>query len=138
VVRINKTNEKYWVENGFIIIERSFRKSDQVELEFLTEIRVREDLNHEKYFTYGALMYALPIAASGQKGRVHAPGFEDLYYEPVNSTVFEYHDKLQAKYLKGEIWLTLKNAKTKQPEKVRLIPLGKTILRQVTFRQTDF
>lgn len=129
-----KTNEKYKVENSFIIIERNFHIKDQIELEFSTEVRLLEDLNHEKYFTYGALVYALPIDAKEKKGRIYAPGFEDLYYTPKDSSMYEFFVNHKASYHDGTIHVNLKNMKSKQPEQVKLIPMGKTLLRQVTFR----
>lgn len=129
-----QTNEVYKEENGFVVIERTFKKADQLDLEFKTSVKVKEDQNQEKYFTWGALVYALPIEATEQKGKVYAPGFEDLYYTPKISGKYAYLDDHQAHYKDGTIDLTLKNSKTRQPEQVTLIPLGKTILRQVTFK----
>lgn len=129
-----QTNEVYKEENGFVVIERTFKNEDQLDLEFITSVKVKEDQNQEKYFTWGALVYALPIEATEQKGRVYAPGFEDLYYTPKASGKYTYFDDHQARYRDGTIHLTLKNSKTRQPEQVTLIPLGKTILRQVTFK----
>jgi len=129
-----QTNEVYKEENGFVVIERTFKKADQLDLEFITSVKVKEDQNQEKYFTWGALVYALPIEALEQKGKVYARGFEDWYYLPKTLDKYEYFDHHQANYREGTIHLTLKNSKTKKPEPVKLIPLGKTILRQVTFK----
>jgi hypothetical protein len=37
--------------------------ADTIQIEFKTQIRIKEDAKHEKYFSYGALIYAKPIAA---------------------------------------------------------------------------
>ncbi|MFZ4548180.1 MAG: beta-L-arabinofuranosidase domain-containing protein, partial [Bacteroidales bacterium] len=124
------TKEKYQLEDGFLVFDRAFSKNDQIEFEFNTEVIVKEDLNNEKYFCYGALVYARPIAATGQKGKIYAPGFEDLTYSPIGSTQYEYTPNHQAKFHNGKISIYLKNKATQKTEKLELIPLGKTILRQ--------
>ncbi|NEW83356.1 MAG: hypothetical protein GZ094_13440 [Mariniphaga sp.] len=128
------TNEKYTIEDGFLIFDRNFSKNDQITLEFKTDVRIQEDLNHEKYLSYGALVYAKPIAANEIKGKVYATGFEDLNYNPVDLTLYTYLKNNKAIYKSGEILLRLENSKTKQDELVTLVPFGKTILRQASFR----
>ena len=129
-----KTNEKYWIENGFIIFDRSFSRNEQVELEFLTHVRVLEDFNNEKYFAYGALVYAKSIAANVQSGRVYATGFEDLMYSPKETARFEFSKNHDAQFQNGKIQVTLKNKETQKSERIELVPLAKTILRQASFK----
>jgi len=127
------TLEKYQLENGFIVIERAFAKKDLIELEFITDVLVKEDLNHEKYFKYGALVYARQIASTEQKGKVYAPGFEDLMYTPKDITRYKLLENHNVKYQDGKIIVNLKNETKQITEKVELIPMAKTILRQVSF-----
>ena len=129
-----QTKEKYQLENGFLVFERKFSKNDQIELEFQVEVTVKEDLNHEKYFSYGALVYARPIAATEQKGKEYAPGFEDLTYSPKDSVRYEYIENHQARFHDGKICVNLKNKKTQKKETQELIPFGRTILRQVSYK----
>ncbi len=129
-----KTKEKYSLENGFILFNRKFSRNDSLELEFSTDIRVREDLNHEKYFTYGALIYARPIAAREIPGIVYAPGFKDFNYIPMDLTLYGFSSNNNAVFRDGRISVRLINSKTKKKEMVELIPFGKTILRQVSFK----
>ncbi|MGA3013034.1 MAG: beta-L-arabinofuranosidase domain-containing protein [Bacteroidales bacterium] len=133
-VKSIKTSEKYHEENGFLVIDRLFKTHDQIALEFIADVQVKEDLNHEKYFTYGALIYARSIKATELTGRVYAPGYEDLNYSPSDSTRYEYLENHKALYRDGVIYVDLRNAATKKTEQVRLIPFGKTILRQVSFK----
>ncbi len=132
-VKSIKTNEKFCVEDEYIVIERYFLKEDKIELEFTADVLVKEDLNHEKYFTYGALIFAWPIASDEQKGREYAPGFDDLMYAPKVATRYGFIKQHQAKFKDGKIIVNLKNLATQKIEKVELIPFGKTILRQVSF-----
>jgi len=129
-----KTDETYHIEEGYIVISRLFARKDKIELKFLCDIKVLEDLNHEKYFTYGALLFALPIAANEQKGKEYAPGFNDLMYSPKNDyNHYAFSENHHARYQNGRIIISLKNIGTQKLDKVELIPFGKTILRQVSF-----
>jgi len=128
-----QTKEKYRIEDGYLVFDPEVLKNDQIELEFMTDVQVSEDLNHEKYFSYGALIYAKPIKAIEHKGKVYAPGFIDLTYSPADSGRYEFIANQQARFGDGKISTSLKNVITQKIEKVELIPLGKTILRQVTF-----
>ena len=129
-----QTKENYRLESGYLLFDRKFSKNDQIELEFKAEVQVKEDLNHEKYFSYGALIYAKPIAAKEQMGKSYASGFEDLTYSPIDSSRYEFIQNHQARFEVGKISVNLKNKTTQKVEKLKLIPVGKTILRQVTFR----
>lgn len=128
-----QTKEKYRIEDGYLVFDREFSKNDQVELEFKAEVHVTEDLNHEKYFSYGALIYAKHIEAIEHTGKVYAPGFLDLTYSPSDSSRYEFFSKHHARFQNGKIMIKLKNKNTQKTESVELIPLGKTILRQVSF-----
>jgi uncharacterized protein len=127
------TNEKYRIENDCIVIERIFKTADKIELKFTADVQIKEDLNHEKYFFYGALAFAKPIAATAQKGKIYTQGFEDMLYTPIDNTQYEFMGNNKAVYKKGKISVVLKNKKTQKNEKLNLIPIGKTILRQASF-----
>jgi hypothetical protein len=129
-----QTKEHYRIEGGYLLFDRKFSRNDQIELEFKAEVLVKEDLNHEKYFSYGALIYAKSIAAIAHEGKSYAPGFEDLTYSPTDSSRFEFIQNSEARFKEGIISVNLKNKSTRKTEKLELIPVGKTILRQVTFR----
>ena len=129
-----RTKEKYSIEDGYILINRTFKTNDQVALEFVTDVAIREDINHEKFFTYGELFFAKPIAAMEQKGKVYAPNFEDRKYAPTEKVHYAFIVDHQAKFVNGKILLQLKNENTNKIEKIELIPLSKTILRQVSFK----
>ena len=129
-----RTKEKYSIEDGYILINRTFKTNDQVALEFVTDVAIREDINHEKFFTYGELFFAKPIAAMEQKGKVYALNFEDRMYAPKEKVHYGFIVDHQAKFVNGKILLQLKNENTNKIEKIELIPLSKTILRQVSFK----
>jgi enterochelin esterase-like enzyme/DUF1680 family protein len=127
------TNEKYSVNDNYIIIERTFDKTDTINLEFKTEIRVQTDLNGSHYFTYGSLFYAKSINSKEFATKEYATGFIDLSYEPLEKTRFEYIENHQATYENKSIKVNLKNSNSDKIEVLTLTPFGRTILRQVSF-----
>jgi hypothetical protein len=129
-----QTKSKYRIEDGFLVFDLKLTKNDQIELEFAAEVKVNKDLNHEKSFSYGALVYAKPIAAIGKTGRSYVPGFEDLTYSPIDTARYEFIPNHGAHFKDGKISLSLKNRDTHKIENLELIPIGKTILRQVSFK----
>lgn len=129
-----QTKSNYRMEDGFLVFEQEFTNNDQIALEFAAEVKVNEDLNNEKSFSYGALVYAKPITAIGNTGRTYAPGFVDLTYSPADTTRYEFIPNHDAHFKDGKISLNLKNRDTHKIENLELIPIGKTILRQVSFK----
>jgi hypothetical protein len=133
-VKAINTKEKYKIENNYIFIQRLFKENDEVEFSFTAEVNIQEDQNGEKYFTYGSLVFAKPIKAKEIPGRIYAPGFQDFTYQPTSKVKFVYSENEKVSYEKGKIITKLINQETKKKETVVLIPIGKTVLRQTTFK----
>ena len=128
-----KTNEKFRIENDFIVIERDFSPNDYVNISFETDIQINTDNTGSHYFTYGALLYASPINAKEITGKTYMGNFIDFTYEPTSPERYSFKEGVKTKYEKGKIQTKLVNQNTGKLEKVELIPIGKTVLRQVTF-----
>lgn len=128
------TNEKYTIENDFLVFDRKFDRQDAIALEYKTNVVIKEDTNNEKYFSYGALLYAKPIESIAEKGKSYAPNFDDVLYKPKNNVRYEFVKDNKATFQDGQISVFLKNKATQQIEPTILIPFGKTILRQVSFK----
>ncbi len=127
------TNESYVLENDLIVIDRKIGQQDSIVMEFSAEVQIKEDINKEKYFSYGALFYAKPIEAIEQRGKSYFINFNDLTYKPIDSNRFQFIEDNEATFSNGQIKIKAKNKTTNQLEKITLIPFGKTILRQVSF-----
>ncbi len=126
-------NEKYSIENDFIVFNRPFDKKDKIDLEFKAKIQIKEDLNKEIYLSYGALFFAKPIDSIEMKGKSYIPGFTDLMYQPKEYNRYQMLEENQATYKEGQINMKARNQATNQIENITLVPLGKTILRQASF-----
>lgn len=128
------TKERYRKEGDYLVIHRMFSASDAVVVSFNTEVQVRKDQNGEHYFSYGALLYAKPIGAREITGKTYANRFPDLTYEPKETTRYSFFETHQSVYRDGLIRTQLINTTTGKVEQVELIPFGKTILRQASFK----
>lgn len=135
---VNKlsVNVDYVVEDNFIVIDKQWNGTETITVEFIPEIVLRQDSNNENYFTYGALVLALPIEGLAEKTKSFPiAGFSNFEYTPKNLVVYEYAN--EPVLVDGSTFrfnTSLTNPITKQKVSVELVPMGQTILRQVTFK----
>lgn len=128
---------EYIEEDGYVVIRKNWKGSQSVKINFIPEIVERKDINHENYFTYGALVLASPLAAREEKTKTFAiPGFYNFKYSPKHLKTYWYAGyPVVAVQNNPLIFKTiLLNDSTHQKETVELVPMGNTILRQVTFK----
>ena len=131
-------NQSYREKNGYITIVRTWQTGDEVILEFKPDIQVRSDLNRDKYFTYGPLVLAHSV--EGQSIAIKEfplPGFRDLHVKPLSTVVYGFDPNPAIRVTDKEklfFEATLVNGTTGLPETVSLVPMGRTVLRQVTFK----
>ena len=127
------TNESYTIDNEFLVFDRKMGKEDKIQIEFLTEIQIKEDANKEKYFSFGPLFYAKSFESIEQKGKSYLTNFDDLFYVSKDKSSYQFIIDNQAKFENGKIEIKAKNKTNNQIETIQLVPFGKTILRQVSF-----
>lgn len=127
------TNESYTIDNEFLVFDRKMGKEDKIQIEFQTEIQIKEDENKEKYFSYGPLFYAKSFESIEQKGKSYLTNFDDLFYVSKDKSSYQFIIDNQAKFENGKIEIKAKNKSNNQIETIQLVPFGKTILRQVSF-----
>ena len=127
------TKEKYRLENGFLVFDRVFAKQDLIEISFQAKIQIKEDLNKEKYVSYGPLFYAKSIEATEVMGKTYYANFNDIMYKPKENTRFKFLESNQATFNNGQITMNALNQSTNQVQNITLIPFNKTILRQASF-----
>jgi len=131
-----KVSAEHTVSDGFIVIDKKWTGTETVEVDFGADVQVRDDINGEKYFTWGALVLAVPIEGVEEKTKSWpVPGFYNLKYAPKKLVVYEYAASpitIDANTL--TFTTSLYNPESKVIETVKLVPMGQTILRQVTFK----
>ncbi len=130
-----ESEKPYKSEDGFLVFNYNSPSDGVIELVFNTEVKIVEDSNQEMYFRYGALLYALPIEAVESKGRVYAHDFNDFEYKAKNLKQYDYYPDHSARFKDGLILAKLRNHDNQKIEEVSLIPIGKTILRQASFKK---
>jgi DUF1680 family protein len=127
-------SETYLIDNEYIVINRKFNRTDRIKLRFETDVKVEEDINHEKYYRYGALIYAKSIDSNQVKGKEYLSGFADYMYKPMQTLVqYKFAEGQKATFKNGKIKTYLLNTATNEVEGIQLVPFCKTILRQVSF-----
>lgn len=135
-----KINQDYRESRNFIMVTRTWKTGDEILLEFNPEVRFNTTYNNEVYFTYGPLVLARPIDGEPIEVRKYPlEGFRDLHIKPVNPEWFRMGQDSTAEQV-GTGRLTFKtsliNEKRGKIQSVELVPMGQTILRQVTFRKS--
>lgn len=129
-------SEKFDVAEGYVVINKEWKGTTVVDIDFRPEVAVKNDVNGEKYFTYGSLVLALPVAAREIQGKEFPiPGYYNYQYAPANEVIYSYSKEPFELLTPGiKLKTVLINSATQKKEAVELVPMGQTILRQVTFK----
>jgi uncharacterized protein len=130
-------NQAHSEKDGLITIEKTWRGKETVTVEFVPTAQTQR-VGDEAYFSYGPLVLALPIEAEEIQTKTYSTKpFADVGYRRKAKTVYEYKQGAIEKVVGSEMKFTvpLFNPTTQRTENLMLIPVGKTILRQVTFKQ---
>ena len=127
------TTEKYIIEGGYIVFNKTFKSKDQIKIKFEAQPEKVKDTNGNTYFRYGALFYAKDIASEAIKGKTYAEHFSDYTYKPLDNTQYKLSTNPNPIFEKGRLKVNLINTTSNKKERVELVPLGKTALRQAGF-----
>jgi hypothetical protein len=121
-------------KEGFIVFTIDGKQAE-LRYALAPEVRVHSFAPSHHYFTCGALVYAHPIEGESETVRSYPlAGYHDYYYRPKDLTTYEYaEDHGAVRTGPHEIQLRLINKDTGERERVKLVPVGETVLRQVTF-----
>ncbi len=130
-------SEAYKEENGFIVINKVWKGNEKIVINFYPQPEVKKDSSDEYYFTYGVLVLAHPVAATESITRDYPlPRFHDYEYRP-DSLVIYRADKLPQIEIRDENKLqfstVMYDPSSGSDETIPLAPVGRTILRQVSF-----
>jgi hypothetical protein len=145
-------------ENGYKVVTKKWGLHDRIELSFINEIK-EVSVEGKIVLQRGALVYALDIADNVQIVKDWGMGdFKDYYVLPTDDTYADLlfvhtYDNIDFgfKYVEGEytttdnLWYSndthlvgeMYNVRTKKNEKVKLTPMGGTILRKIAFARSE-
>lgn len=142
------SNMAFTEKEGYLIINRHWRDKTTFEITLHSELQLKSDQQQDGFFAKGPLVFALPLESREiVLKNFSTGGFRDLGYEPVNPEKFRLpasetsEFQIERKENQENIWKSLElnalliNEKTGKPEKKTLLPLGATVLRQLTFPQ---
>ena len=128
-----KINAKYTEEDNFIVIRKAWKGKDVVEVEFKAEVQQHQTSSGEVYFSYAGQILALPIDAIEIPEKIYTNEFMDFAYKPQHLVKYQYINKKPAR--KGDCFVVkLYNPESGKNEKKELLHIGKTILRQASFK----
>ena len=143
-------------ENGWRVVTKEWKSGDKVTLAFTPEIVRKTTVNGSGvYWQRGPLVYSLPLASERKQRKTYSiAGFADWDYTPVANAFWDYAvntncgkfdfervktDSAANPWEKSPLALTgtLLNRKSNQPEAVRLVPMGGSLLRHTVFVDAD-
>lgn len=137
--------DDFSVRGNQIQVRKKWQTGDQLSLRFEAQVQI-QPWRDESIIRYGALLFCLPLDGDSSPGREYAPGFRDAYYTLASSSdlslrlppkpeftlehfVFDPSKPFDSITLKGSMIDTHGKVHS-----IQLIPLGKSILRRVTFQ----
>lgn len=120
-------------QSGWLHFPVNLRNQKTIQAEFDASVQKGTTASGERYFSYGALVYALPLQAEEKKGKNYGRGLTDLLYVPKQQKTYQFSEKEQVSYRNQTLITMLYPSGTHKKEKVTLVPMAKTILRQVSF-----
>lgn len=106
---------------------------EKVSIRFEDEVRTVAGNDGRHYFAKGPLFYSLPMEGEEIRGREYIEGYFDIMYGDAEGPIYKYEEGHEATFSEGCIETELINTGTGKPEKVKLFPMRKTILRQTGF-----
>ena len=133
-------------KDGYYVLNRTWMDGDELTLKFKNDIKINSARNNEVYLQKGPIVYAYEIPHREESIKDYDNGFKDYYCFPTSTTyeMLELNENTDFqfkitntsdsfydsdRYLKGELFDRSKN----KTIPVNLIPMGKTVLRRVTF-----
>jgi uncharacterized protein len=123
-------------ENGFLVFKQLWGNQNEIIISFTSEIVKKETANKEIYFESGPFVLCRVIEAKQTITKTFTiPGLHESVYEPVNHFNLQYDNELLQPVTNRPNTFTTKmiNRSTGKIEEIVLVPMAKTILRQVSF-----
>ncbi|MGI5960006.1 MAG: beta-L-arabinofuranosidase domain-containing protein [Massiliimalia sp.] len=131
---------EYRDEQDTIVIEKEWNGTAEFTLRFDWDVIINTDLLGDVYFSFGPLVMCLPIPSKETIVKTHPlEGFYDTHYKPAEGAFWDYYvtpEQAQSMTpLEKGVGLTgcATNRQTGKEETITLVPMGKSVLRRVTF-----
>lgn len=107
----------------------------EINIRLYASVKLKNDLDGRKYLCYGPRVYALPIASQKLPGKVYPTGDCDWLYRPLEPAQrFLWKDGNPVfRPEEGTIEANFVHPETGEIQRLDMIPMSKSILRQVSF-----
>jgi DUF1680 family protein len=131
-----KSSIQYKEENGFLIFQQTWNKQTNLTISFTSKIVKKETANKEVYLESGPFVMCTVFDAKKTITKAfNIVGLNESIYKPVNNTTYHYTNNLVSPVSnsKNTFRTMMINSSTGKKEAITLVPMAKTILRQVTF-----
>lgn len=125
-------------ENGYLVFTKSWKQQDELLISFEAVVKKINTAGDECYFQYGPLVLCHQLASTEVITKTYAiPGLKEFNCLPLGKTVFEYDGALpvQDTLHKNRFSIEMQAVGKNQPEKISIVPMAGTILRQVTYKK---
>jgi DUF1680 family protein len=129
-------------EGSYLVIRKTWKGKELFKLNLEARPKAEETPTGEVFYTYGRFVLAAPIPDRDSATRAFPlPGFRDLAVRPRGAVVpYTVRPGAMPALAPGSgrdvaigAQLDVLNPKTGRPERIDLVPIGGTVLRQVTF-----
>ncbi len=135
------------LKDGFYTVSKEWKNGDEITITFNNETKQHKALNDEVYLQRGPIVYAFEIPHKVETIKTYSKvNYSDYYCFPTNEDFKDLRLASDSKFelksasnsesfydsewnLEGSLFNTSKN----ENQSVTLVPLGKTVLRRVTF-----
>ncbi len=135
------------VEEGFYVAEREWRDGDILKIRFKNKIMMKQANNDESYIQRGPLVFAYAIPHKEKVIKAYADeSFEDYYCFPENekfkNLILNEQEHITFAFKNNEgsfydcgafLGAQFQDKSNGDQSRVKLIPMGQTVLRKVTF-----
>lgn len=140
-VKSAKASIPFIEQNGYLIFSKSWNEKDSFNLSFETEVTTHKVLSGDIYFQFGPLVLCREIKGMDSVTKKYTmDGFQEKVYRPLDTHSFLYHKAPVTLSKNNDLGypILFPTQMNQQPsgktEPVFLVPMYKTILRQVTFK----
>lgn len=131
----------YEEKGGYIQVNRIWKNDDELIVQMDMNLQSHHTAQGEQYFMYGPLVLAYPIDAKQQITKNYSvAGLKEMTYTAFDKSIYLYTGMPVTKMESlNDIRFstTMKESTTGKIVPLELIPMGKTILRQTTFKKAD-
>lgn len=134
-VRLSAPGADICLSSDRITLTKAWSRGAEVSLEFVAEVRERQDRQGNWFVEYGPQVYCLEQQATETRGRVYAePDFQDRLYHPVGPGLDScWLVRGSARCHEGKLTADFRSHGQGETFRRELVPMAWTLLRQVTF-----